>query len=385
MKTIEPNILLYVINADWYFNLHWLDRALAAKSRGYQIHVMCYFSGESIRADLEKRDFICHHLNISRSSIDLVNELSTLLELKGRVKAIRPTLIHSVTVKPNVYAGIVARWLRIPIVCSVTGLGVIFSNSSFRNKMLRSVVKQAYKFCSAPQTVKFLFENAADLKLLTESRVIEKKKTMQVSGAGVDIDEYHFVAESRHDEVSVLFAARLLEDKGLRNLIDAVEHVRGKGIKVLLNVAGIFDEDAQNAISHEQIEMWGNSGVINWLGTRDDMPSLISSSSIVSLPTSYGEGIPRVLIESSACGRAIVTTNVSGCNEFVEDGCNGLIVEPHDTLMLANALEKLIENYDLRADMGRKGRTLVEKKYTKEIVIRQTFEVYRELLEMVDV
>ena len=364
------------MNVDWYFKLHWMDRMLAAQDAGYKVCIISNFSSDNIRLELTEAGVDVYDINLSRTTVNPFQELLTVVKLNKLIEQIDPLLIHGITAKPNAYAGIVAKINDIPIVCSVTGLGVVFSRRNIKNLILKKITMFIYHFVSKNPNSIFLFENSSDRKLLVDHGVIPSIAAKKISGAGVDIEMYYYSLEQAASRPSILFAARLLRDKGLLTLVDAIQIVRDKGMDVELKVAGILDNDAQNSISEEEVVQLEKTGSITWLGKRNDIPQLIRSSSLVCLPTTYGEGIPRVLIESAACGRAIITTNVSGCNEFVIDGFNGLVVEPNNTIELSKAIEKLLLNPGLRNTFGKNGRLLVEKSYTKEIVIDQTLAAY---------
>ena len=372
--------LLFVANVDWYFKLHWMDRMHAARNAGYDIYLATNFSDEEFFREQEAAGINVIDVNLSRSGLNPFAELWAIFKIFKLVNHIKPDIIHSITVKPNLYAGIIARIRKLPVVCSITGLGVIFSHKSRKNRIIKLLISFCYRVISQNKKSIFLFENNSDKELFIDKNIIAKARAKRISGAGVDIEAYNHIYEEDDSTLSILFAARLLEDKGLRSLVEAAKIMNQRALNIELRVAGIFDENAQNAISRKEIEKWSDQKDIVWLGTRSDMPGLISASSIVCLPTTYGEGIPRILIESCACGRPVVTTDVSGCNEFVKDGYNGLLVPPNDTSALVEALTRLAKSASLRREMGVNGRTLVANEYTKEIVIDQTLETYNELL-----
>ena len=380
MKNGKAKKLLFIVNVDWYFKLHWLDRMYAAKKAGYDVCLLTNFSDDAFFQDLKKSGINVFNVRLSRAGLNPLVEIWTIIRLFNLVSKIEPELIHSITVKPNIYAGIISRIKKIPIVFSVTGLGVVFSSKSVKNYFIRILISFFYRVVSKNTKNIFLFENNSDRELFVKKGIVSSVNSKRISGAGVDVEAYNYTREDNDSIPSILFAARLLKDKGLRSLIEAVRLLRERGLNVELNVAGIFDKSAQNAISEKQIKQWSDDGDIIWLGTRNDVAELISLSSIVCLPTTYGEGVPRILIESCACGRAVVTTNVSGCNEFVVDGYNGLLVEPNNVVDLAKALRLLIEDAALREKLGKNGRILVVKEYSTEIVIDQTLTTYTDLL-----
>ena len=149
-----------------------------------------------------------------------------------------------------------------------------------------------------------------------------------------------------------------------------------------MDVAGIIDELSQNALPLKQIVEWHNLQKINWLGERTNMPELLGQADIVVLPSFYGEGVPRVLIEAASVGRAIVTTNVTGCKDIVKDGINGLLVEPESPGNLADALERLLLDQALRHKFGRNGRSIVKKFFEQNKVIRENMKMYNSFVSV---
>jgi glycosyltransferase involved in cell wall biosynthesis len=177
----------------------------------------------------------------------------------------------------------------------------------------------------------------------------------------------------------VILAARMLWDKGVKEFVEAAKLLRREGVRARFALVGDTDLGNPAAVSTEQLMQWKNEGAVEWWGQRSDMAAVIAQCHVACLP-SYGEGVPKVLIEAAASGRAIVTTDTSGCREIVRDRQNGLLVPPRDVAALANALRELIEKPALRARMGAKGREIAETEFNLEHVISKTMDAYRSLL-----
>ncbi|EKO3436012.1 glycosyltransferase family 4 protein [Vibrio fluvialis] len=370
--------LVFIINVDWYFRLHWIERALYFQQQGYEIHVATFFSDERILNELEKLNFICHDFELKRKSINVFSEIFVLVKMKKLIFSIDPSLIHCVTVKPNIYVGFLNRlFFNKPIIFSVTGLGAIFSSKNIKFKIIKFLVKYMYRYISTT-TSKFIFENNDDFLQLKNEKVLRHDNGVVIKGAGIDLTRFYVTPVPFNQ--TVLFAARLLKDKGLFELIEARRLLMKEGVRFTLKVAGLIDNDVSSAISISEIEKFHQAGDIEWLGSVADMPSLIQSCDIVSLPTQYGEGVPRILIEAAACGRAIVATDVVGCREIVTPDCNGELVEPGNVTALARALLKLLNNKVLLSNYGEAGRLKVENEFSQEMVFEKTHAAYRELL-----
>ncbi|MEZ8150928.1 glycosyltransferase family 4 protein [Vibrio splendidus] len=369
--------LVYVINVDWYFRLHWLERAEYFQSLGFDIHIVSSFSNDEIKNELASKGFICHQLSVKRKSVNLFREVVSVYSLKKILDEIEPELIHCVTIKPNIYMGLLNRvFFHKPIIYSVTGLGAVFSSNSIKFNLLKYIITTLYK-CISISKSRFIFENGEDYKLFDEIGVLKYENGRVVKGAGIDLAR--FSPSMSPLNKNVLFGARLLNEKGLACLVEAKQILESQGVEFTLNVAGIIDSDVSSAIPLSQVEAWASSGDINWLGNVQNMPKLIKENDIVCLPTTYGEGVPRILIEAASCQRAIITTDVVGCREIVSHNVNGLLAQPGDAISLANCLRALLENDEKTLEFGVRGRQKVETEFSQEMVFEKTLKVYDEL------
>ena len=377
---MKPSVFVYVINVDWYFKLHWLQRAIATKDTGAVVHVVAGFTDSDILDSLEALGFICHPLEIERKSINPFSNIKVLTNLYFLIKSIAPDIIHAITIKPNLYVGLISRRLKIPYVLSVTGTGIIFSGKSLTVRLIRPVVRFLYKLTGSKKVSrKIVFENREDCDYFVSTGLCDAKEAVVILGAGVDTGKYRLAEEKVSAIPVILFAARLLWDKGLGDLVEAGKILHNRNLDFAIQVAGIVDEDSINTIDEAVLEDWERDGLIQWLGTVKDMPELIAKANIVTLPTFYGEGVPRILIEAAACGRPIITTDMPGCREIVKDGVNGLLVPARDVKALADAIEVLLNDRELRNRMGRQGREMVERDFSQQKVIGETISLYDEL------
>ncbi len=370
--------IVFVINVDWYFHLHWLERTEYFQSLGFDIHIVSSFSSDDIKNELASKGFTCHQLPVKRKSVNIFREIGSIYLLKRILDEIKPDLIHCVTIKPNVYAGLLNRlFFNKPIIYSVTGLGAVFSSNSIKFNLLRRIITTLYKFISISKS-RFIFENGEDYKLFDELGVLKYENGRVVKGAGIDLTRFSPSLPPLNK--NVLFGARLLKEKGLDCLVEAKQILESQGVEFTLNVAGIIDSDVSSAIPLSQVEAWESFRDINWLGNVQDMPKLIKENDIVCLPTTYGEGVPRILIEAASCQRAIITTDVVGCREIVSHNVNGLLAQPRDVVSLVNCLRTLLEDDEKTLEFGIKGRKKVEEQFSQEMVFEKTVQIYKELL-----
>lgn len=371
--------LLYVINVDWYFLLHWLDRSRAAREAGYEVHVVTCITADEYRQRILAEGFQLHELCFSRRGLNFFQEARCLVALYGLLGRLQPDIVHNITLKPVIYGGAVARWRRIPALLSVTGLGYVYSASALKYKVLWRVLEKALKYAFQHNTVIASFENKHDMEQLVSRNLLTRSKAVVVSGAGVDLQRFRFVEEQNGPTVKVLFAARLLMSKGLDLLVDAVRQLKAENMPIELHVAGIIDTESHDAIPRALLTRWIDDGSFQWHGQVDDIEDLIAASNIVCLPTSYGEGIPRILIEAAAVGRVVVAADIHGCAEFVDNNTDGLLVPTNDVAALCRAFKLLAADFELRRRFCTQARRKVEGIYSNESVIGQTLELYEEL------
>ena len=199
-----------------------------------------------------------------------------------------------------------------------------------------------------------------------------------IRGVGVNLREFSPRPESGGLPI-VLLPSRMLWEKGIGDFVKAAEKLRAQGISARFVLVGSPDPANPTSIPETQLSAWRESGVVEWWRQRDDMSSVYAQSQVVCLP-SYREGIPRVLIEAAASGRAIVTTDSPGCREVVRQGENGLLVPPRSPQALADALAVLLADAGLRAQMGARGREIAAREFSEERVVQETMSVYRDLL-----
>ena len=382
MEATKINTFVYVINVDWYFDLHWIQRASATLATGATVHVIMGVTDAVIVERCQKLGFICHEWNVDRKSMNPFSNFQKLLTLYRLIKSISPDMVHAITVKPNIYVGLLSYLLKLPYVLSVTGTGIIFSSKSFTMACIRPLVRGLYKLSKTKKIPrKIIFENWEDRDYFINSDLCESNEAVTILGAGVDINLFAFVDENNAKPPMILFAARLLWDKGLQDLMAAARLLRERGEQFEIKVAGIVDNSTINGIDQASLDSWCDEGLIQWLGTEKEMPALISAANIVVLPTFYGEGVPRILIEAAACGRAIITTNIAGCREIVKHERNGLLVIPRDVEGLAEAITRLLANPQQRYKMGLQGREMVVQDFSEQKVIAETLALYKELLK----
>lgn len=377
-------VIVYVVNVDWYFKLHWLKRAEKALASGAEVHLVTNFTDNKLAEELSCFGFCLHAWALDRSSIAVFKNIKELIDLYRLLKFISPSLIHAITIKPNLYVGLISFLLKVPYILSVTGLGNVFSSQNWRAILVRPFIRFIFRSIKRNKLPrKIIFENNDDRNYFIANNLCGKSEAELILGAGVNTEIYYPVDELENNSPIVLFAARLLFDKGLADLVEAGRYLLKQGICFSIVVAGILDHSSLGAINPNILQEWDDEGIIEWIGTvegDENMSALIAKSNIVVLPTHYGEGVPRILIEAASCARALIATDIPGCREIVQDGINGILVPPKQPEALAEALTHLINDPILRKKMGQHGREIVVSLFSEEKVVSETVLLYQQLI-----
>jgi glycosyltransferase involved in cell wall biosynthesis len=369
--------LLFIVNVDWAFVLFRLPIALAALRAGYEVHLGAALTGKE--HELRQAGIIVHALPISRGGTNPFAELLTLSAIFSLVRELHPDIVHLVSMKPVLYGGLAARIRKVPaVVASVTGLGFVFIASGLKARMIRSAVSLAYRVALGTSNLRVIFQNPDDRDTLLRLGRVAPEKAVMIRGSGVDLAEYPALPEP--DGVPVVaMAARLLWDKGVGEFVAAARLLRENGVKCRFQLIGEPDAHNPVSISAEILATWRSDRMVELLGFRSDIAQLFSRSHLVVLP-SYREGLPKVLIEAAACGRAVVTTDVPGCREAIIPGETGLLVPVKDPQALAGAIQRLLEDPPSRKSMGQAGRRLAEEAFDIRRVVDTHLAIYEDLM-----
>ncbi|MGK3126782.1 glycosyltransferase family 4 protein [Candidatus Pantoea formicae] len=369
--------ILYFVNTAWYFDLHWIDRVNKLVIEGHEVHLVTTFSDNRIKEKIEAKGIECWDLNIDRFSINLVSNAKLLIEFHKLIKKIKPDLIHTITIKPNIIGGFIARMNKVPQIISIVGLGRVFLSDNYLKKLIGLFYK-AILFNN--DNIQMIFEHAADKTAILNMSNISPGKLHVIDGAGIDVEQFPYYPEKCGTTTNILFASRLLKAKGLELLVESVRQLKNEGLPLELLVAGISDDEDPDKIPIDLIEEWSSRELIVWLGKRNDVDALLKNCNIMVLPTKYAEGIPRIILEACSIGRACVVGNMPGCQSVISDKINGMVLKKHSVDELKECLRFLVENPDVRKEFGIRSSQLIKDKFSKDIVINKTFQVYKQAL-----
>lgn len=324
-----------------------------------------------------------HHIvPFARSGQNPIVELKTLVQLVKLFRHLNPDLVHLVTIKPVLYGGIASRIAGVKsVVAAISGLGTVFLATSVPARMRRSVVTRLYSAAFKQKRLAVIFQNPDDRDILLSLGTLRKAQARMIRGSGVALSDYPFLPEPKEGNPVVVMAARLLKDKGVCEFVDAARLLHKRGVAVQMHLIGSPDSGNPTSVTPQDVEHWTQEGVVELLGFRKDIAAQYAAANIVCLPSYYGEGLPKSLVEAAACGRAVVTTDHSGCRDAIIPDETGLLVPVKNAEALADAIQKLIEDPELRQHMGVAGRKLAEDEFAIEKIVEQHMHIYTELLE----
>jgi glycosyltransferase involved in cell wall biosynthesis len=373
--------LLFVVNVDWFFVSHRLPIALEAMRQGYEVHIAAGITDQ--RAVLESSGLVVHPLALDRSSTGLMPQLRLMQQMHKLFKSVQPDVVHLVTIKPVLLGGLVARLSGVHgVVAAISGLGFVFVARGTKAAMRRAAISCLYRLALGHRNLMAIFQNQDDCAMLTRLADLPASKATLIRGSGVDLAMYPFAPLPSGVPV-VMLAARLLVDKGVREFVAAARKTRGRltaATPVRFVLVGSIDPGNPASLTRQEITRWVEEGIVECWGHRTDMPEVLSSAHIVVLP-SYREGLPKVLIEAAATGRAVVTTDVPGCRDAIDPDITGVLVPAQNVPALANAIEDLLLDPVRYAVMGRAGRALAESAFDQQQVVARHMDIYRQLAD----
>ena len=370
--------ILFVDNMVQTFMSHRLPVALAAARAGFEVHVAVPWPQSAGKPVERPTNLKFRHYSLDRPSTQPWREAAAVRDLWRIYFRLRPQLVHHVKIKPVSYGGLVARAAKVPcVVHQITGLGYVFQSG---NRILQSLVRRCLKGALGHRNQKTIFQNPDDRRKFIEWGLVNPDDAVLIRGSGVDVSYFEPSAPARGGPLVVL-PARMLWAKGIREFVDAAARLRAEGVRARFALVGDTDAGNPETVSRGRLDEWDSQGVVEWWGWQQDMRSVFRKAHVVCLPSNGGEGLPRVLLEAGASGRPIVATDVPGCREAVRNGVNGLLVRPKDAKCLAEGLGQLIRSKDLRERMGARGREIAVTEFSQERVVRETLQLYEELLQ----
>jgi len=364
-----------VLLDDQDFATNGLPVARALRDRGVAVTVL---AGRRPGAPGAVGGFAITPWRLRRGSMNPLREIAALRQVARVSRSLRPHLVHNFSYKPVLYGGLAASWLGLPAVNLLNGRGYVQLSDDLKARVVRRLVRSTIGRVSRNPRACAVFQNPDDRSVFVDARLVPAERAVIIRGAGIDVERFR-PGEPPPGAPIVVFAGRLLKEKGAREFAAAAALVRERNPGVRFVLVGSSDPENPGSIPEREIDRWVETGAVERWGVRSDMPDVLRSATLVCLP-SYGEGLPKVLLEAAACGRPIVTTDVSGCRSLVGGEDIGLLVPPRDAGALAAALERLLARPEEGAAMGRRGRQKVLDHFCAERVVEDTLQVYARLV-----
>lgn len=368
-------MILIVVNNAWYAYNFRLNLARSFKNNGY---IVCFAAPYDDKyTKLIQKEFECYNISMDAKGINPINDLKTMIELYQLYKKIEPEIVLNFTIKPNIYSSLVCGILKIKCISNITGLGTIFIKESFVTKLAKLMYKRALSY-----NEKVFFQNNDDKDLFLTNQLIQKSKIDLVPGSGVDLNKFSpVVKETKKKKLIFLMVARLLKDKGVVELVEAIKLLKQKYDNFEVHLLGALGVANHTAITKEELDSWIELDLVKYLGITDNVQDVILNVDCIVLP-SYREGTPRSLLEACAMEKPIIATNVVGCKEVVDDTINGFLCEVKKAEDLAAKMELMLNlSQEQRENMGKAGRLKMIEQFDEKIVINKYLVAIKEILK----
>ncbi|MER9769491.1 glycosyltransferase family 4 protein [Mesorhizobium sp. M0189] len=367
--------LIIIVNLAWNivnFRAGLVRTLIAA---GYKVTVVAVADGYENRVVELGCDFI--PVKMAEHGTSPLEDIKLMFRYYKIFAVKRPDAILSFTIKPNIFGSLAANWLSIPVINNVPGLGAAFSGK----RLIKFVVEGLYRI-SFRRAFKVIFQNDQDRELFSERRLVEPSKTLVVPGSGIDLSHFQgsgrLTNDSSAEGLTFIFVGRLLREKGVLEFVEAARVVKSLRPASQFQILG-FIAEGSNAITELELAAWQDEGIVEYLGSSDDVRPFIQNADCVVLPSFYREGTPRSLLEAAALSRPIITTDWVGCRDVVDDGINGYLCKVKDHAHLAEQLMRFIAlGDDQRMAMGAAGRSKVEQQFDEKIVVRRYIDALQE-------
>ncbi|HWL03520.1 MAG TPA: glycosyltransferase family 4 protein [Xanthobacteraceae bacterium] len=367
--------LVYVVSEDWYFLSHRLPMARAAREAGFEVHVATRIVEG--RGKIAAEGFRPHHIPFARGRLSLPASLATIRALRRLHRELRTDIVHHVSLQPTVLGQVATRGLDIGSVNALTGLGFAFASATAKAALVRTALRAVLRrLLNRPRTA-VIVQNDDDRRALRRLGIRDDHIGL-IAGSGVDIRRFRPLPEP-DGPFTVAFVGRLLEDKGIRILVEAHRILRARGLTVRLLIAGLPDAANPASISPREVGDWDIEPGIHWLGHVEDISTVWAEAHVAVLP-SRREGLPLSLLEAAACGRALIATDAPGCRDVVRPGLTGLLTPLDDAVALADAIAWMDSHPDDRQRFGAAARTMAEQEYAAGLIGQEAAAVYQRLM-----
>lgn len=369
--------LAYLIPSTAAFIQHHLPLAQEA-AKSYRVHLIAPEDPALDPGVLASAGITPHWLTLTRKSGNPARVLGEAEQVRRLLKRLRPDLVNAINLKAVLLAALANLGSATPLVGTIPGLGYLFSGNTLRQRLLRNATQLTLRNALSRQRHRLILSNPDDAAEFLKRRVTRQECLRVIPVPGVDTAAFLPSPEPVRG-YRVVLPARMLREKGVAVFVEAARRLAGELPGAEFILAGEPDPGNPSSLSREQLAAWKREGRVSWLGHCPDMPGLLASCHVVCLPSTYREGVPRVLLEAMSSGRAIVTTDTPGCRDVGRGA--GVIISPGNPEALVEALRRLYREPEERRAMGRAGRAKVEAKFMIQSINQEMLACYRECLE----
>lgn len=372
LSTLTPhgkkinNVVAITSNTSWYLYNFRKNTIIALVEQGYRVIAIAPEDEYSVKLVSLGCEFI--HITIDQGGTNPVKDIQTFFSFYKLYKKINVDVALNFTPKNNIYSTLAAHFNGSKSINNIAGLGILFINESVTSKIARFLYK-----ISQSKASKLFFQNEDDRALFLNKKITKNIPTDRLPGSGVDLSRFILSPSLDDGKVRFLLIARMLYDKGIQQYVDAARSLKAKyGEQVEFQLLGFLDVNNPSAVSSEDMQRWVVEGVVNYLGTSDNVEQDIAKVDCMVLPSYYREGVPKSLLEAGAMGKPIVTTDNVGCRETVDDGVNGYLCELRSSDSLKDKLELVINlSHQERLIMGKASREKIQREFDEKIVIKK--------------
>lgn len=331
-------------------------------------HIEIIAPKDQYSVKLRDMGFVVHEINMASSAIAPLQDLVTLFNYLKLLKKIKPDYYLGFTAKPNIYGGFIASWLDCKVINNIAGLGRTFSTPGWLQKLMQHLYR-----IGLSRSHHVFFQNNDDRALFCSNNLLKKTTHSVLPGSGVNIDRFTSkpIKQVDYTQFTFLFSARLLLEKGIKEYIMAATKLKAIYPHCVFQVLGKHGSTSAE-LSKTELDVACNNGIIEYLGTTDNVVAVLHNTDCFVLPSFYREGVPRSLLEAGSCGLPLITTDSVGCRETVIDGKNGYLIEPRSSDALFEAMKRMIELSDeQRSAMGMASREYMVTHFSEDLVLKQ--------------
>ncbi|MBT2290576.1 glycosyltransferase family 4 protein [Paenibacillus albidus] len=349
--------VLILVNHDvviYNFRKELVERLL---NEGYEVYISSPY-GERID-DLISMGCKYVKATIQRHGTNVIEELKLIFYYRRIIKKIKPDIVLSYTIKPNIYGGMACRLAKIPYIANITGLGTAVEHAGAMQKLSVLLYKLAFKNINT-----VFFQNEENMRFFSDNRIALGKYHL-IPGSGVNLNHFQPLEYPADETIEFVFISRIMKEKGIEQYLEAAEYIREKYSFTRFHICGFCEEAYE-----EKLQLMQDRGIIKYHGMVRDVRIILAGVHCVIHPTYYPEGLSNVLLESAACARPIITTDRAGCREVVDDGVNGFVVLQQNSRDLIEKIEKFLRvGNKEKKEMGLNGRKKVEGEFDRQIVV----------------